>query len=132
VSDAVDRGARLVLGLGAVLSRPVQIDDLGHPQAPPFETRRRPEHCLGRQRKENTMLDSSLIKEHLEVVGSDGEHVGRVDHVKGDQIELAKMDLAGGFKHHMIPVSWVERVDEKHVHLNLTKDDAKARWTEKH
>ena len=34
------------------------------------------------------MTDLSLIKEHLEVVGSDGGHVGRVDHVHGDQIEL--------------------------------------------
>ena len=61
----------------------------------------------------------------------DGGHVGRVDHVLGDQIELAKLDLAGGFKHHLIPVSWVERVDDKHVHLNLTQDEAKARWSEK-
>ena len=76
------------------------------------------------------MVNVALIKEHLEVVGSDGGHVGRVDHVMGDQIELAKLDLAGGFKHHMIPINWVEYVDE-HVHLNLTKDDAKARWTEK-
>lgn len=76
------------------------------------------------------MVDPSQIREHLEVVGSDGEHVGRVDHVIGDQIELAKLDLAGGFKHHMIPVSWVHHVDE-HVHLNLTKDEARARWTEK-
>ena len=76
------------------------------------------------------MVDLALIKEHLEVVGSDGGHVGRVDHVNGDQIELAKLDLAGGFKHHMIPVSWVDHVDE-HVHLNVTQDDAKARWSEK-
>ena len=38
--------------------------------------------------------------------------------------------IAGGFKHHLIPVSWVDHVDE-HVHLNVTKDDAKARWTDK-
>ncbi|MBU3972110.1 MAG: DUF2171 domain-containing protein [Alphaproteobacteria bacterium] len=76
------------------------------------------------------MVDPTLIREHLEVVGSDGEHVGRVDHVVGDRIELAKLDLAGGFKHHMIPVSWVDHVDE-HVHLNVTRDVAKARWTEK-
>ena len=44
------------------------------------------------------MVDVSLIKEHLEAVGSDGGHVGRVDHVLGDQIELAKLDLAGGFQ----------------------------------
>ncbi|MDB5420160.1 MAG: hypothetical protein JWR59_107 [Brevundimonas sp.] len=76
------------------------------------------------------MVDASHIKEHIEVVGSDGGHVGRVDHVMDGQIELAKMDLAGGFKHHMIPVSWVDHVDE-HVHLNITKDDARALWTEK-
>jgi hypothetical protein len=78
------------------------------------------------------MVDASLIKEHLEVVGSDGGHVGRVDHVLGDQIELAKLDLAGGFKHHMIPVGWVDHVDDDKVRLSLTKDEAKARWTEKH
>ena len=77
------------------------------------------------------MINASMIKEHQEVVGSDGGHVGRVDHVKGDQIELDKLDLGSGLKHHMIPVSWVSRVDE-HVHLNLSKDEAKARWTEKH
>jgi hypothetical protein len=76
------------------------------------------------------MVDPSQIREHLEVVGSDGEHVGRVDHVLGDQIELAKLDLVGGLKHHMIPVSWVDHVDD-HVHLNLTRDEARARWTEK-
>jgi hypothetical protein len=80
---------------------------------------------------ETTMIDASTIKEHLEVVGSDGGHVGRVDHVMGDQIELAKMDLGSGLKHHMIPVSWVDHVDE-HVHLTMTKDEAKARWVIKH
>ena len=76
------------------------------------------------------MVDLSLLRESLEVVGSDGAHVGRVDHVHGDQIELAKLDLGSGFKHHMIPVSWVDHVDA-HVHLNLTRAEAKARWTEK-
>ena len=78
------------------------------------------------------MVDVSLIKEHLEVVGSDGGHVGRVDHVMGDQIELAKLDLAGGLKHHYIPTSWVDYVDDDKVRLTLTEDQAKAQWTEKH
>jgi hypothetical protein len=76
------------------------------------------------------MINVSEIKEHLEVVGSDGGHVGKVDNVLGGEIELAKLDLGGGFKHHLIPVSWVDHVDEK-VHLTLTKDEAKARWVEK-
>ena len=33
------------------------------------------------------MINSSDIREHMEVVGSDDKHVGRVDHVLGDQIE---------------------------------------------
>ena len=70
------------------------------------------------------------IKEHMDVIASDGGRVGRVDHVKEGQIELAKLDLDTGFKHRMIPLDWVTRVDE-HVHLNLTEDEAKARWTDK-
>jgi hypothetical protein len=75
---------------------------------------------------------ASNIREHMEVLGSDGGHVGRVDHVTGDEIELAKLDLAGGLKHHMIPLSWVDFVDEDKVKLNCTEDEAKARWREKH
>jgi len=78
------------------------------------------------------MIDTSSIREHMEVVGSDGGHVGKVDHVMGTEIELAKLDLGSGFKHHMIPVSWVEGVTEDKVRLTLTKDEAKAQWREKH
>jgi hypothetical protein len=76
-------------------------------------------------------MDTSQITEHMEVVGSDGKHVGRVDHLRGSEIELAKMDLTGMGKHHMIPTSWIDWVDEK-VHLSLTKEEATARWSEKH
>jgi hypothetical protein len=72
------------------------------------------------------------IREHMEVIGSDGGHVGRVDHVIGDDIELAKLDLGGGLKHHLIPLSWVDDVANEKVRLNLTKDAAKAAWREKH
>ncbi len=72
------------------------------------------------------------IREHMEVIGSDGGHVGRVDHVIGEDIELAKLDLGGGLKHHLIPLSWVDDVADEKVRLNLTKDAAKAAWREKH
>ncbi|CAN7297939.1 DUF2171 domain-containing protein [Phenylobacterium sp. LjRoot225] len=78
------------------------------------------------------MVQASQIHEHMEVVGSDGGHVGRVDHVIGDEIELTKLDLASGLKHHMIPLTWVESVDDEAVHLNRTKAAAKAQWREKH
>jgi len=77
------------------------------------------------------MQDTSAIREQMEVIGSDGHHVGRVDHVRAGEIELAKFDMGAGMKHHMIPMRWVDHVDE-HVHLNVTEDEAKAGWTEKH
>lgn len=77
------------------------------------------------------MINVSDIKEHMEVVGSDGGHVGKVDHILGGDIELAKLDFGSGMKHHLIPISWVEQVDN-HVHLSITKDEAKAQWREKH
>ncbi|MEZ7275139.1 DUF2171 domain-containing protein [Sphingobium sp. 10 DY56-G10] len=38
------------------------------------------------------MVDLSQIKEHAEVIGADGVHVGTVDHVEGDRIKLTKKD----------------------------------------
>ena len=77
------------------------------------------------------MAQTSQITEHMDIVSSDGHHVGRVDHVKGDQIELAKLDITTLGSHKMIPLSWVDWVDEK-VHLSLTKEQATERWSDKH
>ncbi|THD58396.1 DUF2171 domain-containing protein [Phenylobacterium sp.] len=78
------------------------------------------------------MIQASQIREHMEVEGSDGKHVGRVDKVIGDEIELTKLDIAAGLKHHMIPLTWVEMIDDDTVRLNMTKDAAKAGWRTKH
>lgn len=77
------------------------------------------------------MIDSSQITEHMEVVGSDGKHVGRVDRVKGADIELTKMDLQAMGVHHMIPLSLVEYIDDK-VHLSLARDEAERQWIRAH
>ena len=78
------------------------------------------------------MIQTSEIREHMKVVGSDGGHVGKVDHVMGTEIELSKLDLGSGLKHHLIPLTWVEQIADDKVQLNLTKDAAKAAWREKH
>lgn len=75
------------------------------------------------------LSDTSNIREHMEVLGSDGGHVGRVDHVKGSQIELAKLDLGTGLQHRYLPTDLVQRVEEDKVFLSVTKDEAKDRWT---
>ena len=68
------------------------------------------------------------VKEHAEVVGSDGQHVGTVDHVRGDQIELTKSDKDAGGRHHIIPSSWLQSVEENKVMLAKTADQAKQHW----
>ncbi len=78
------------------------------------------------------MIQASQIREHMDVEGSDGGHVGRVDKVIGEEIELTKFDLGSGLKHHMIPMTWVEQIDDDTLRLNMTKDAAKAAWREKH
>jgi hypothetical protein len=68
------------------------------------------------------------IKEHMEVIGSDGKHVGTVDHMEGaDKIKLTKGDPQSGGQHHLIPVRLVERVDDK-VHLNKPARQAMLEW----
>jgi hypothetical protein len=74
------------------------------------------------------MFKPNDIKEHMEVLGSDGQRVGTVDHLDGSSIKLTKGDSQDG-KHHFIPSDWVERVDQ-HVHLKKSSKDAKSQWKE--
>lgn len=67
------------------------------------------------------------VTEHMEVVGSDGGHVGTVDKVRGDRIVLTKNDTDAGGHHHSIPSRWIQTVDDK-VTIRKTADEAKAAW----
>lgn len=69
----------------------------------------------------------SRVTEHMEVVGSDGQHVGTVDKVRGDRIVLAKSDTDAGGHHHSIPSRWIQSVDDK-VTIRKTADEAKSAW----
>ena len=66
------------------------------------------------------------IREHMDVFGSCGNKLGKVDHVQGGHIKLTKNDSPDGM-HHVIPMSWVSRVDE-HVHLSKNCGEAKREW----
>lgn len=66
------------------------------------------------------------IREHMDVIGSCGNKLGRVDHVEGSHIKLTKSDSPDG-QHHLIPTSWVSRVDS-HVHLSKDCGEAKREW----
>ena len=73
------------------------------------------------------MADTAAIREHMEVVGSDGQHVGTVDHVNGDQIKLTRNDPAAGGQHHLIPTSMVASVDTQ-VRLSQPADRVRQQW----
>lgn len=67
------------------------------------------------------------VREHQEVVGSDGSHVGTVDHVRGDRIILTRTDENAGGRHHSIPCGWVNAVSDK-VELNRSASEAQQGW----
>lgn len=67
------------------------------------------------------------VQEKQEVVGSDGTHVGTVDHVRGDRILLTKSDQAAGGHHHSIPCSWIQSVEDRIV-VSKTAEQAQQHW----
>ena len=66
-------------------------------------------------------MDASKIKEHMEVIGADGAHVGTVDRVEGQRIKLTKADSGMGSHkghHHYVPLGLVAEVEGKRVRLS--------------
>ncbi|MGF7158475.1 hypothetical protein FHS85_000085 [Rhodoligotrophos appendicifer] len=69
----------------------------------------------------------SQIKEHMEVIGADGVHVGTVDRVEGDRIKLTKKDSGEGKHkghHHFVPGALVAEVEGQKVRLSANADIA--------
>jgi hypothetical protein len=77
--------------------------------------------------KERQMVDTAKISEHMEVLGSDGQHVGTVDAVEGQRIKLTKSDPAAPGDHRYIHFDSVASVDTS-VHLNRTAAQARDEW----
>lgn len=69
----------------------------------------------------------SQVREHADVVGSDGEHVGTVDRVRGDRVVLTKSDSPDE-RHHSIPCTMLDRVEGDKIVLDTTAAEAKKRW----
>ena len=71
---------------------------------------------------------SAHIKEHMEVVGSDGKHVGTVDHMEGNKLKLTKSDPAAGGKHHFLAADQIDHVEQGKVCLNVPAAQAMKMW----
>jgi len=79
------------------------------------------------------MTDASAIREHMEVIGADGTHVGTVDYIRGDRIVLTKSDSGVQMEqaqsshaghHHYVPLGLVAGVEGRQVRLSATGANA--------
>ena len=67
------------------------------------------------------MSGVSEIREHMEVIGADGVHVGTVDRVDGQRIKLTKADSGEGAHkghHHFIDGGLVAEIEGNQVRLS--------------
>ena len=79
------------------------------------------------------MTDASAIREHMEVIGADGAHVGTVDKVDGDRIKLTRKDSGADIEggegahaghHHYVSLGLVADVEGNQVRLSATGANA--------
>ena len=68
------------------------------------------------------------IRDHMEVVGNDDQHVGTVDKTAGDRIILTKSDPDSGGVHHSLSCAEIDRVEGDKVVLDCSAEEAKKRW----
>jgi hypothetical protein len=67
------------------------------------------------------MSSIDQVKEHMEVIGADGVHVGTVDAVEGRRIKLTKADSGQGSHeghHHYVSAGLIAEVEGDKVRLS--------------
>ncbi len=73
------------------------------------------------------MADAGAIKERMEVVGTDGVHVGTVDRLEGDRTKLTERDSGQGSRKghpHYVPAALVAGIEGERVRLSADADVA--------
>ena len=72
------------------------------------------------------MTHAASIKEHMEVIGADGVHVGTVDKVEGNRIKLTRDDSGQGQRgrHHFVGMNLVAEVEGEKVRLSAKGNSA--------
>jgi hypothetical protein len=94
------------------------------PTAPPA---RRPHGGVAQVRDTSIMATTDSIREHMDIIGADGVHVGTVDRVEGHRIKLTKKDSGEGSHeghHHYISIGLVAEVEGDKVRLSANGDVA--------
>ena len=66
------------------------------------------------------------VKEHMEIIGADGVHIGTVDRVEDNRIKMIRADSGVGHQdeHHFIPRGLVAEVEGDKVRLSANADVA--------
>ena len=73
-------------------------------------------------------MDLGNIRRQMEVVGSDGERIGTVDHVDHNRIKLRRNDPASDGEHHWLAQDMIASVDGNTVRLVMSADQARRSW----
>jgi hypothetical protein len=69
------------------------------------------------------MIQASQIRDHMQIVGSDGQQLGSVERVEGSsRIKFAAKGVAAGGDH-FIPLDWVASVEGQTVRLSKSSHD---------
>ena len=67
----------------------------------------------------------SQVREHMEVIGADGVHIGTVDKVDRERIKLIRADSGShADHHHYIPAGLVAGIEGDRVRLSANGDVA--------
>ena len=77
--------------------------------------------------KREEFMNAADIREQMQVFGSCGGLVGRVDRVEGRSIKLAKDAPEARGEHRWIPLDWVESLGES-VRLSKPRLDVQKQW----
>ena len=73
-------------------------------------------------------MDLGNIRPRMDVVGSDGEHLGTVDHVDRNRIKLRRNDPAAEGQHHWLAQETIASVDGNTVRLTVPASQARQAW----
>jgi len=66
------------------------------------------------------MFENLDIKEQMEVVDINGQHIGTVDHIEGDVLKLSRSGFTDEL-HHFVPLAAVRKVEGGRVHVEPGK-----------
>ncbi len=81
-----------------------------------------------RERRQSKRQVLGQIREHMEVVGNDGEHVGTIDRVAGDRLILTRSDPQSGGVHHSLSCTDLDHIEGDRVILDCSAEKARGRW----